>query len=275
MADDLDWQGKTGAAWADMSHETDRAFANLTQHMLDRIAGLAGSAILDIGCGAGELSLALARARPHAEVLGIDLSPDLVAAARSRGAQRGNVTFVETNAATWQGDGFSPDLLVSRHGVMFFADPVAAFGHLRGQASPGAALFFSCFRSQRENSWIGLLRDLVPAEPEASPADPHAPGPFAFADPHHVEEVLASAGWSGVRLEPFDFAYVAGMGEDAVEQAVRFFSRIGPSARLLARFDGDEREALKLRMRARLESHCEDGIVAFPAAAWLVSAYNG
>lgn len=272
MTNASDWQGKVGQNWADMHAWTDRSFTGLTQHLLGRIAEHAGRAVLDIGCGAGELSLAIARARHDANVIGLDISPDLVAAAQARGGQHPNLEFIVGNAATWQRESFTPDLLVSRHGVMFFDEPPAAFAHLRGIAAPGAPLVFSCFRSVRENRWMSDLARLLDLPP---PTDPYAPGPFAFADPQRVEGILAAAGWTGIDFEPVDFAYIAGTGADPVADAEAFFARIGPAAATLRELRGAALEQAQQRIRAWLAERSTGDLVAFSAAAWVVTARNG
>lgn len=272
MTNASDWQGKVGQNWADMHAWTDRSFAGLTQHLLGRIALHPGRAVLDVGCGAGELSVAIARARHDAQVIGLDISSDLVAAARARGGQHPNVEFVVGDAATWQREAFSPDLLVSRHGVMFFDDPPAAFAHLRRTAASSAALVFSCFRSSRENPWMSDVTRLLDLPP---PVDPYAPGPFAFADPQRVEAILAAAGWTEIDFEPVDFAYVAGTGADPVADAEAFFARIGPAAATLRELRGAALEQAQTRIRDWLAERSTGDLVAFSAAAWVVTARNG
>lgn len=267
-----DWQGEVGRKWARLHARTDRSLAGVTEHLLARLERLPGRAILDIGCGAGELSLALARLRPQAEVVGVDVSADLVAASRARAADRANVSFVEADAARWDAGAFHPDLLTSRHGVMFFADPVAAFSHLRDLAAPGANLLFSCFRDRRLNPWTSELAALPPPE-FVTPADPLAPGPFAFADDTRVRRILGEAGWQDVRCEAVDFAYVAGMGEDPVADARLFLENIGPAAAPIAQMRGSPAEAaFQQRLTDWLRENMADGMVSFAAAAWIVSA---
>lgn len=267
-----DWQGQVGQNWADMHALTDRSFAGLTDHLLGRIDLHEGRAVLDIGCGAGELALAVARNRPDADVIGVDISPGLIAAARARRGAHANVEFVVGDAAQWRGNSFTPDLLVSRHGVMFFDDPLAAFAHLRTIATPGASLVFSCFRAVRENRWMADVSHLLDLP---APADPHAPGPFAFADPQRVEAILAGAGWVGVDFEPVDYAYIAGKGDDPVADAEAFLARIGPAAAALREREGAALESARGRIREWLGAHRTGDLVAFPAAAWIVTARNG
>lgn len=269
MTTGTEWREGVGRSWADNYRLTDRAFSGLTERLLGRIRETGGNRVLDVGCGAGELSLAVARADHGAQVVGVDVSSDLLAAARQRGEALGNVRFEEADAGSWRDPDFVPDLLISRHGVMFFDAPRAAFSHLRGIARPGAGLVFSCFRDPRLNPWASELASLldVPKSP-----DPTAPGPFAFADEGHVRAILSDAGWQDVSLEPVDFAYVAGTGENSVDDALHLFSRIGPAAPALRALEGDERERAIGWMREWLEQHRSGNLVALPAAAWIVTA---
>ncbi|WP_338468023.1 class I SAM-dependent methyltransferase [Novosphingobium sp. ZN18A2] len=276
MTSNRDWEGRVGHAWAAEWLRTDRSFGELTQTLLARIAPLAGARILDIGCGAGELSLAFAQARPDAQVTGLDLSPELLDAASARGGDRANLSFVQADASEWRPDE-APDLLVSRHGVMFFDDPRTAFAHIAGFAAPGANLVFSCFRAPAHNRWAGEVAQAVAPDATQGSPDGYAPGPFGFADPALVEDILTSAGWRDVSLTPVDYAYVAGVGkgEAAVEDALSLLRRIGPAARALRELPEAERTAAESRLRTVLEARREGSQIAWPAAAWIVSARKG
>lgn len=271
MTDASEWRGNTGANWAAEWRRTDRSFTPLTERLLRRSREFAFASVLDVGCGAGELSLAIARGRPQCRVVGVDISSHLVGAAQERGAYLGNVSFEVGDAAAWLPDqDFAPDLLVSRHGVMFFDDPRGAFAHLADIAAPGAALMFSCFRQPSLNPFFTEVARLMPNAPP--PADPHAPGPFAFADPAHVEAILTAAGWQGVVFDPFDLAMVVGAGADPVEDALGYFSTIGPAARAAAEMTPDQRARMLDSVRDLASRHLRDGLVALRAATWIVTA---
>lgn len=271
MTTRIQWEAEVGRAWAAEAARTDRSFAGLTPGLLERIAAFPGERVLDVGCGAGELSLAVARARPDAQVLGVDISAELVAVAEARAAGMANCRFVLADAARADAIGFAPDLLVSRHGVMFFDDPVAAFAALRGNAAAGAGLVFSCFRAEALNPWAWDLARMV-AFPEVPQTGGEAPGPFAFGDPARIERVLGAAGWREVAPAAVDYDYVVGEGENAVADALSFLSRIGPAARALRESDADARARILERIEAWLSGNCVNGRLAFPAAAWIVTA---
>ena len=277
MTDSTQWQTNVGSVWAEEWRRTDRSFADLAPHLeaaiLDAAPGT--GAVLDIGCGAGSTSLALAAARPTLSVTGIDLSPDLVAVAAERGADLPNVRFQVADAADPPPPilGGAHDLAISRHGVMFFADPVAAFTTIRDLLKPGAPLVFSCFQSPNRNPWASQLAEAVGGEPlDASGA---APGPFAFADPDHVADILREAGWSDGHARDVDYTYVVGEGADPVGDAQSFLTRIGPAARALANLSEADRSDALARLHAVLERHRFAGTVTFPAAAWIWTARAG
>lgn len=273
MVDKSEWQGKSGETWAAEWRRTDRSFTKLTERLLQKTREFTFRRVLDIGCGAGELSLALARGRREATVTGVDVSPQLVEVARERGSHLGNVRFELADAAKWNCDvATSPDFLVSRHGVMFFDDPPVAFANLAAQSRPGASMMFSCFRDVAENPFFTEVGKLLPGEPAT--VDAEAPGPFAFADRNRVSAILEAGNWSEVAFEAFNFPMVAGAGENAVEEAVTYFCRIGPAARVLAELDDDARTRFLDRLRSLCERHEHGGIVALPAAAWIVTAQN-
>lgn len=267
----LEWTGRVGASWASEWRRTDRSFGQLTRQLLDFPESSRFDAALDVGCGAGEVSLALARGNPSARVCGLDISPDLLAIARERGRNDRNVDFAEGDASQWwPGEDFRSDLLISRHGVMFFDDPAAAFSHLRGIADPDAVLRFSCFRARAENGWVAALTSVLPQAPE--PGDPYAPGPFAFGDRERVMRILASAGWKDMTFQSVDYAMVVGEGSDAVEDALGYFNRIGPAARVLTELAEDQRAETLARLRHLLEAQLDNGKIALPAAGWIVTA---
>ncbi|MDO7844359.1 class I SAM-dependent methyltransferase [Sphingomonas immobilis] len=266
-----EWAGTIGDVWAEEWRRTDRSFAGLATALnaAIRANALAGArTIADIGCGAGVTSIATAQAFPDAQVTGLDISLGLVAVARERSHGIPNLSFVAGDAPTAIHDLAPVDLIVSRHGVMFFDDPVAAFAALRSAMTPGGRLVFSCFRSPRLNGWASWLSD------GGAPPPPGigAPGPFAFADEGAVTHMLAAAGWGDAVAEPVDYRYRAGEGEDPIEDAVSFFTRIGPTARALRDASPAERAVLLDRMRALMAEQLKHGAVDFDAAAWIWTA---
>ena len=269
MTSGSDWTSKVGGTWAREWERTDRSFGLLTDCLIDEARKSDFSHALDIGCGAGETSLRLA-ASGEGRVTGIDISEDLLSVARTRAEGVANLEFVEADAAHWQPASGAIDLLVSRHGVMFFPDPVSAFASLRTNAAENARIVFSCFRSKAENGWLQILNGVFGSdEPEAESTEP---GPFAFGNRDHVQSILAAAGWNGIEFDAIDYSMVAGGGDDPVGDAVSYFLRIGPAARKIAELEGNDKERAIERLREVLSEHCSDGQVALPSAAWVVTA---
>lgn len=265
-----DWEGVVGTKWAGEWRRTDRSFTGLTERLLARARAEPISRVLDIGCGAGELSLALARSHTHVKVLGLDISEALIVAAKSRGTHFSNIQFEIADAANWSSEEFLPDLLLSRHGVMFFPDPTAAFTNLRRNAASSARLIFSCFRSLESNPWAMGLTKLLPVDASSTPQS-MVPGPFAFAERDAVAVMLDAAGWTEIEFEPVDFAYIAGSGEDPVADATSFFLTIGPAARAAAGLSPPDRADFVRRLERFVASHRDGDLVAMLGGAWIVS----
>jgi hypothetical protein len=139
----------------------------------------------------------------------------------------------------------------------------SAFANLASLAADRAALLFSCFRELGENPFFNEVGALLP--PSTRPADPYAPGPFAFADRDHVASILTDGGWEQIAFEPFDFAMIAGAGDDPVEDAVAFFQKIGPAAAVLREMGQGAREDVLDGIREIATANCRDGVVALRA----------
>lgn len=273
MTSSFDWTGRVGDVWAEEWQRTDRSFGDLSRHLNAAILAAAPEAgkAIDIGCGAGGTSIALATARPDLIVEGVDLSPALVEIAAERGGDLANLSFRVADARSL--GGADADLLVSRHGVMFFDDPVAGLAAMGDATRPGARLVFSCFRSRAENQWSEVV-DAAVGNTGGAPSG-YAPGPFGFADRAFTAAVLAKAGWTDATAHPIDYTHVAGDGTDPVEDALGFFSRIGPAARAIIDAAPDRREAMRASLRATLAEHVHDGAVTFRAGAWIWTAHKG
>jgi SAM-dependent methyltransferase len=271
MMESSEWSGRVGDVWAQEWQRTDRSFVPIDTALVEAaaasVAGIAAPQIVDVGCGAGTTSLSLAGRLPGAAITGVDLSQALIDVARSRVPPSINCRFEQGDASRWTGES-NVDLLVSRHGVMFFADPVAAFTHLRTLVRPGGALVFSCFRAASQNVWASGLAHLMPK----SSGDPYAPGPFAFADPDHVSKILERAGWRVAGPQSLDVDYVAGSGDDPEADAIDYFRHIGPVARALRDLDAPDRARLEEGLAALVRQHRDGDQVKFPAAAWIWSA---
>lgn len=266
------WNDAAGRTWADLQDRIDRQIRPLGLAAMDRLDPRPGERVLDVGCGCGDSSLELARrVGPEGEVLGLDISAPMLEVARERARAAGarNLVFQEADVqtATLPGD---RDAVFSRFGVMFFADPTAAFANLRSALRPGGRLGFVCWRPLAENLWMRLpaetAADLVPAAP---PPEPGAPGPFAFADPDRVRRILSEAGFTGIELSPHDEA----IGGLDLEGTVQMSFRVGPLGAIL-RERPDLAPVLGERVREAVSPWLRGDAVYMPSATWLVSARN-
>lgn len=266
----LDWQGRVGDIWAAEWLRTDRSFAELTSHLHSAVmaATPTNGRAVDIGCGAGETSLGLARANPDLTVIGLDLSEGLLDVARSKVGLLDNITFVQGDAVSTVQHYAPVDLYASRHGVMFFDDPIAAFVAFKTAASPDCRMVFSCFRDWTLNGFAYEMRRL---SEDVAPME-GAPGPFAFAEKDRVARILRESGWKKAQVQAVDISYIAGEGDDPVGDAVSFMRRIGPASRAIADAEEDRRPALIDELRNICQQHLNGNRVIFPASAWIWSA---
>ena len=269
------WSGAGGERWVAEQAHSDVMLAPIAAAAIARAAPRTDERVLDIGCGCGATTLALANIVSRGHATGLDVSGPVLAVARQRAADIANVSWVHADAAAHDFAPGSFDLLFSRFGVMFFGDPTAAFARLRTAARPGARLVFACWRRLNENPWmmVPLLaaQTVVPPLPRPGPDDP---GPFAFADPERVTRILTGAGWTAPGFTPFEVALdIAGGG--GLAAAVDHATRMGAAARLLADQPEAVRTAARAAIREALAPYPDDrGRVELAGRVWLVSSEN-
>ena len=265
-----EWATKSGSIWARRWRDTDRGLSGLAPHLLAAIVERAPQGpfrAFDIGCGPGSTTIDLATARADADITACDVSGDLAEIARERTAGLPQIKVVKGDALEVAGKAEPFDLPFSRHGVMFFPNPVEAFSMLRRAAAPGASIVFSCFQSWGTNPWASQLAAAAAGRALTPPG--REPSGFAFGDPDYMRQIFDASGWNDASAEGVHFDYRAG---SSVEQALDFFLEIGPAARVAQELADDERDAAIDRMRSLIEHHFDGSDVIFPAAAWIYSA---
>jgi SAM-dependent methyltransferase len=265
------WNGPTGQKWAALQERIDWTLAETTDAIIPFAAAKAGEHILDIGCGCGTTTLMLAeKAGAKGRVAAVDISVPMLGVARARAqAAAADIAFVEADASRHD---FQPvfDLVFSRFGVMFFADPFAAFANIHKAVAPGGRLAFVCWRALPENDWAFVpMKAARPLLPPQEVPDPHAPGPFAFADNIRLNDILARAGFHDIRIEKFDGRMNMGT---TLEEAAAETLNIGPLSRAAAELDETTREKIRATAAVALRPYQTPHGVRPPLACWLVGA---
>ena len=226
--------------------------------------------VLDIGCGAGQTSRDAARAAVAGKVLGVDVSEQLLERARERTAAEGlrNITYELGDAQVHPLVPRQFDVVISRFGTMFFADPVTAFSNIARAARPEARLVMLVWQSHDRNEWaVAIEAALSPRKPTPGPA--HGANPFSLAQPAEVESILGAAGFSDVGFE--DVHEPVFYGPDA-ESAYEIVCSMSMARDVLLRLDASEALSARSRLRRLLAGHETTQGVVFDSRAWLVTA---
>jgi SAM-dependent methyltransferase len=271
-----DWNGDSGDRWAANLARLDRMLQDFGDAAVAAADAKPDEHILDVGCGSGTSTFALARCvGPGGHVLGVDISEQLVAIARAATPAHAPVEFRLADAATAPLRPEQFDLLFSRFGVMFFGDPVAALAHMRRALKRGGRLAFVCWRSARENDWVRLPMSAIQDIVDLPPVDPDAPGPFAFGDRERLARLLAAAGFTAIDIAPFDSPITYGRGatrEEAIDDALDLAFQVGPLARALTDQPEDIRTRAAEAVRAAFAERPGNTSVQIDGAAWIITA---
>jgi SAM-dependent methyltransferase len=263
------WNGPSGANWVAAQVLLDEMFRPFEELLARAVMAAKARRVLDVGCGTGATTLAAARATGGGCGTGIDISQPLIARARERAARESvNAEFIVADAQTHDFAGAGHDMLISRFGVMFFDDPVQAFGNLRSAVRESAPLRCLAFRSLAENPFMTAAeRAAAPLLPDLPPRPMDGPGQFAFADARKVQGILEAAGWRDVEMLPIDVT--CEFPESALQG---YMARLGPVALALRGADDDLRGRVMQAMRAAFASYLHGGEVRFTAACWEIAA---
>ncbi|MCX5542740.1 class I SAM-dependent methyltransferase [Paraburkholderia sp. CNPSo 3076] len=274
-----DWNGQSGERWVANQARLDAMVSVFGQAAIEAAAPMTGERVLDVGCGAGASSLALAACvGAGGQVLGVDISEPLISRARALAPPDTPVLFQVADASSAELPEGAFDILFSRFGVMFFDDPTAAFAHMRRALRPGGRVASVCWRSAAENDWVrlpmGALKGIL--APSATP-DPEAPGPFSFGDRGRVSRILTAAGFADIAIAPFDASVPFGEGgtrDAAIDDAVKMTLEVGPLSRALADQPDDIRARASAAVRAAFAGLPGERSVMIGGAAWIVMARN-
>ena len=263
------WNGDAGEAWTRLKDILDEMFRPF-EHMLEEgIPPQSDLQVIDVGCGTGSTTLALARRlSAHGNCLGADISAPMISAAREN-ASLPNVNFLCCDVEHYAFTPASFDAIVSRFGVMFFDDPVAAFINLHQAARDGAELRFFAWRAAEENPFMTAAEQAVSSllEMPSSPLD--GPGQFAFARRERVQEILVASGWKKISIEPVDVVCSLATSDLPV-----YVSCMGKVGRALPGLSPAKRLEMIERAAAAFTQFEHEGVIRYTAACWDVRAYG-
>ena len=266
------WENETGDNWAKAAIFMEAVLEPVRDLVLTAAAIQPGERVLDIGCGTGPTTLSAAReAGPNGSAIGVDVSPKLVemAISKARASDTGpQVTFEVADAQTWRTDD-PVDLVISRFGVMFFDDPIAAFTNIRQNVKPGGRLAFVVWREAKEAEMFTFTQKVIDpflAEPLQPPADPYAPGPNSLFDKPRTIDLFELAGWMDVTMEAVDIDLIASR-----QAAVEFYD-FSPAPNILEQQGIDEAPVKEAWEKAVDEKIAKDGVFALHSGVWVVRA---
>lgn len=267
------WNSAVADRWARRQAEIDAMMAPFTDALLGA-ANLGPEGpwrILDVGCGSGETSL-LAAEIGH-EVTGLDVSTSLLELARVRATKSGDgsTSFFLGDASRMLIDP-SFDLIMSRFGVMFFDDPAKAFANLAKMTKIGGRIVFVCWRAPQQNQWVTLPMSALDGLAQAKGANVvDGPGPFSFANPDKVRAILSGAGFSDIKITPFDGEMAMGKPR-GIEAAAAYIGEIGPAARVIADLPKELRPQVIARLEAAVTPLMRGDCLVLQGGVWVVEA---
>lgn len=266
------WASELAQVWLNAQSWTTRAGVRQRDAALDVASASVGEHALDVGCGTGETTVAMARSVTESgRVVGLDVSPLLLERARSAARDEGLpwIEFVEADAQTQAFGEERFDLVFSAFGVMFFADPLAAFANLRGALKDDGRLVFVCFRSPQLNPALSvpaMAASSVFGEPPAP--DPLGRGPFAFADEEHTRTILEGAGFGSIKMLPNDEKITMDLDDEILGHMLS----LGPFGDRFRGGDAGTQRAAREAVRDALAPFKSNGSYTLPSSCWIVSA---
>ncbi len=264
------WNGIAGHNWVEARSLLDRMLKPLEDLLVDAAIAGPASRVLDVGCGTGGTTLAVARRLGgQARCIGIDISDPMIAAARADAEREGaSASFLCADAEVHGFERASFDCILSRFGVMFFDDFVRAFANLRRAARGDALLRFIVWRSPEENPFMTTAeRAAAPLLPDLPARRPDAPGQFALADAERVHGILETSGWAEIDIQPIDAACTL-----PEPDLTRYLTRLGPVGRALHEVDAQTQARVAEVVRAAFNPFVHGTEVRFTAACWMVGA---
>ena len=265
------WDGDDGDDWTKYEEQYNRTTERHTARLMRAAQIAAGDRILDIGCGCGATSRQAAQIAREGTVLGIDLSTRMLQRARERSSAEGltNTTFVRGDVQVYPFESEAFDLAISRFGVMFFADSVAAFRNVHRALRPGGRVAFLAWQTLANNEWLRELLGVLAAGRDLPRPQPGSPGMFGLANPDDVRRIFGEAGYDRVALEDVSESVFAGANAN---EAFNFVSALRMTRGMLRDLDPETRARTLDKLRALTVSHDTGNGVLLDSSAWLITA---
>lgn len=274
------WNGEAGQGWAERDRQMEKTLGPIGAKAIEAASLQSGERVLDIGCGCAGTSFALLdKVGASGKVLGVDISGPMLKTAAATAEQlpvqlQNAISFEQADASIYPFKAESFDLVFSRFGVMFFADPAAAFANSRKALKPGGRMAFICWAPVPGNEWITLpMAAALQHLPRPEPMPPNAPGPFGLSDRDYVEQVLKQAGYTNVNVASFQPTMRFGHGM-ARERVADFFIDAGPVSRLLIDASPELTETVRASMAEAIMPLYDGETVNLGASCWIVTASN-
>jgi len=264
------WNGASGQSWVEAQELLDQMFVQFETLLVDVASTRPRKRILDVGCGTGGTTLALAhRLGRDCECVGLDISEPMLELARLRAERAGApVRFIGADAQRYAFEPGYFDLILSRFGVMFFSDSVRAFENLRRAACKNAELCVIAWRSVSENPFMTAAEHAIePILPDLAARDLDGPGQFYFADPNRVRKILEESGWKEIDIRPVDVECCF-----PERELIRYVSRFGPLGRFLREADEESKARVLAVVRPAFGPYVHGDTVRFTAACWKIGA---
>ncbi|GAC1416168.1 MAG: class I SAM-dependent methyltransferase [Actinomycetota bacterium] len=265
------WDGEEGDDWTESEAWYNESGKHVYPVLLDAAAVADGERILDLGCGAGQLTRDLACLSPAGSALGVDLSSRMLERARLRAKEAGlvNVEFLQADAQVHSFQESSFDLVVSKYGAMFFSEREAAFANIARATRRDGRLVVLAWQNLGRNEWLSEIRGALAAG-RALPEPPMGmPGPFGLADSDGVREMLNKVGWETIEIRDVEAPVYLG---DSVDVAYATLSTSGIARGMLSGLDENSRAAALRALKNTLSEHAQGDGVLMSSRSWLITA---
>ena len=267
------WNSKSGKAWVTNDSKMNSQLEVITTRLFKEFKTLQGQRILDVGCGSGKTSKLLSdQVGSSGSVEGVDISKPLLELAHDKYGKIKNINFINADAQSFEFKKSYYDRIVSRFGVMFFENSIAAFTNMHHALKPNGTLNFVCWSAIEENEFFILPLEIVLKYlKKPIPGPSKAPGPLAFSDKTYLLNILKLSGFKNINIKAVETKMLS---FDPVKEQVRFFNKMGLAARMKkeASFDAQIHEKIDHELEAELIKRTDANCTSLKATVYYVSA---